>query len=124
MERLTITANYSYLETVTDQSMLFSNIIVDPDPLVATTYRSTAHVYGIDAVYAVAEPLDLSFGIQQVRSAARFDVPVRVFTLANVTGSFDTSGITSLTRLDTVETGVTARARLAHQQACGLFDEL
>ncbi|GFE62079.1 hypothetical protein [Geobacter sp. AOG2] len=110
VERLTITTNYSYLEAVTDQSILFSNIIVDPDPLVGTTYRSTAHVYGIDAVYAVAEPLDISLGVQQVRSTSRFDVPVRVFTLAGTTGSFDTTGITTLTRLDTVETGVTARA--------------
>jgi len=110
VDRLTVTANYSYLETVADQSVLFANIITDPNPLVATTYRSTAHVYGIDAVYAVAEPLDISFGVQQVRSSSRFDVPVRVFTLAGVTGGFDTTGITTLTRMDTVETGVTARA--------------
>jgi len=109
-ERLTITANYSYLEMVTNQSLLFSNIITDPDPLTATTYRSAAHVYGIETVYAVAEPLDISFGVQQVRSSSRFDVPVRVFTLAGVTGSFDTTGITTLTRMETVETGVTARA--------------
>lgn len=122
VERLTITANYSYLETVTDQSMMFANIIVDPDPLVATTYRSAAHVYGIDAVYAVAEPLDLSVGFQQVRSAARFDVPVRVFALAGVTGNFTTAGITSLTRLDTVETGVTARAdwRISKHVGCSM----
>ncbi|KAA0891350.1 hypothetical protein [Oryzomonas rubra] len=122
VERLTITANYSYLEAVTDQSLLFSNIIVDPDPLVATTYRSTAHVYGIDAVYAVAEPLDLSVGVQQVRSASRFDVPVRTFTLANVTGSYNTASIGTLTRLDTVETGVTARAdwRISKHVGCSM----
>jgi len=109
-DRLTITANYSYLETVAGQSVLFSTLIADPSPLVATNYRATAHVYGIDAVYAVAEPLDISLGVQQVRSTSRFDVPGRVFTLAGVTGSFDTTGITGLTQLDTVETGVTARA--------------
>lgn len=121
-ERLTITVNYSYLGTVTDQSLLFANTIIDPNPLVAATYRSSAHVYGIDAVYAVSEPLDVSLGIQQVRSASRFDVPVQVFTLAGATGNYDTTGITSLTRLDTVETGVTARAdwRITKYAGCSL----
>jgi hypothetical protein len=122
VERLTITANYSYLETMTDQSVLFANLISDPMPLVATNYRSSAHVYGIDATYAVAEPLDISLGFQQVRSASRFDVPSRVFTLAGVTGSFDTTGITGLTGLDAVETGVTARAdwRISKHAGCSM----
>ena len=122
VERLTVTANYSYLETTSDQSVLFANIISDPMPLVATNYRSSAHVYGIDLAYAVAEPLDISLGFQQVRSASRFDVPDRVFTLAGQTGGFDTSGITGLTRLDTVETGVTARAdwRISNNVGCSL----
>lgn len=122
VERLTITANYSYLETVTDQSVLFANIISDPMPLAATNYRSSAHVYGIDIAYAVAEPLDISLGFQQVRSGSRFDVPVQAFTLAGATGSFDTTGITNLTRLDAVETGVTARAdwRFSKHAGCSM----
>ena len=122
VERLTVTANYSYLETTTDQSVLFANIISDPMPLVATNYRSSAHVYGIDLTYAVSEPLDISLGFQQVRSASRFDVPDRVFTLAGQTEGFDTSGITGLTRLDAVETGVTARAdwRISKNVGCSL----
>jgi hypothetical protein len=110
LERLTITANYSFLNTDTDQSVLFANLITNPWPVVATNYRSTAHVYGIDAVYALTEKLDLSLGFQQVFSTSRFDVPDRLFALAGSASVFTTSGITSLTRLDTTETGVTARA--------------
>jgi hypothetical protein len=122
VERLTVTANYSYLETTTDQSVLFANLISDPMPLVAANYRSNAHVYGIDLAYAVADPLDLSLGFQQVRSVSRFDVPTRVFTLAGQTGNFDTTGISGLTRLDAVETGVTARAvwRIRKNVGCSL----
>jgi hypothetical protein len=110
LERLTITANYSFMNTETDQSVLFANIITNPFPVVATNYHSSAHIYGIDAVYALTERLDLSLAFQQVLSRSRFDVPIRSFTLAGMAGGFNTSGLTDLTQLDTTETGVTARA--------------
>jgi Putative outer membrane beta-barrel porin, MtrB/PioB len=122
LKRLTVTANYSFLETETDQSILFASLIADPAPLVVSNYRSTSHVYGIDAVYAVAEPLDISLAFQQVRSQARFSVPDRSFTLAGVNGVFTTAGITDLTRLDTTETGISARAdwRITALLGCSL----
>jgi hypothetical protein len=110
LERLTLTAHYSYLESDSDQSILFSSLIADPAPLTVSNYRSSAHVFGIDAVVAVMESLDISLAFQQVRSQARFDVPVRSFTLAGVAGVFDTTGITGLSRIDSTETGVSARA--------------
>ena len=109
LERLTVTTHYSYLEADTNQSTLYSNLIADSSPLVVTNYHSSSHVYGIDAVYSVAEPLDISLSFQQVRSQARYAVPDRTFTLAGVTGEFSTAGITDLTRLTSTETGVSAR---------------
>jgi hypothetical protein len=124
LERLTITTSYSFSQVNTDQSVLFANM--SPASLAATNYRSTAHVYGIDAVYAVAEPLDILLGFQQVRSNSRFNVPDVAFTTldttTNTTTSYSSAGITDLTRLDTVETGVTARAdwRISKYTGCSV----
>lgn len=109
LKRLTVSGNYSYLEAGGDQSLLLSNLIADSSPLVTGTYRSAAHVYSVDAVYGVADPLDVSLALQQVRSRVRFDLPVRTFTLAGVPEAFDTSGISGLSRLDSTETGISAR---------------
>lgn len=126
MQRLTITANYSYMESETDQALLFANI-QDADPLVASTYRSSAHVYGIDAVYAAAETIDLSLAFQQVHSKSRFNLPDRTFpTIWNPAGTSSsagsTNGITALSSLDSTETGVTARGdwRFSPTLSCGL----
>ena len=121
-DRLTVTVTYSYLDAGSDQSLLFSNLITDSDPLAVGNYRSSSHVYGVDAVYAVSEPLDISLAFQQVRSQARFAVPDRSFTLAGVTGTFTTAGITDLTRLDSTATDLSARAdwRITALLGCSL----
>lgn len=111
LERLTISTNYSYLESDVDQTILFTNnpSADNADPLTATNYHVSSHVYGIDAVYAAMEQLDLSLAFQQVLSVSRFAVPVRSYPLT-FPGTFTTDGITDLTRLDTTESGVSARA--------------
>lgn len=111
LERLTITTSYSYLESDIDQTILFTNnpSAANTDPLTATNYHASSHIYGIDAVYAATEQLDLSLAFQQVLSVSRFAAPSRTYPLT-VAGTFDTTGITDLTRLDTTETGVSARA--------------
>jgi len=122
LKRLTVTTHYSYLETDTDQSILFTSIIADPAPLVVSNYHSSAHIYGIDAVYAVSEPLDVSLAFQQVFSQSRFALPDRSFTLAGVVGAFNTLGISDLTRLDSTESAVSARAdwRITTLLGCSL----
>jgi len=122
LERLTVTSHYSYLETDTRQTILFADLITDPSPMTVSNYRSSAHVFGIDAAYAVSEPLDVSLAFQQVRSRARFEVPDRAFVLAGASGAFTTAGITGLTRLDSTETGVSARAdwRITALLGCSL----
>jgi hypothetical protein len=110
LERLTVSTHYSYQEADISQSILFANLIADPSPLVASNYRSSSHIYGVDAVYAISEPLDISLAFQQVRSQVRFNVQNKSFTLAGVAGVFNTTGISEMTRLDTTETGASARA--------------
>lgn len=93
MEGLTVTTSYAFLESAADQTLLLSG--QTPGLPAATIYRSTAHVYGINALYAATEQLDLSLAFQQVRSAARFKVP-------------ENTGIAPAA-MDTTETSLSAR---------------
>jgi hypothetical protein len=101
VERLVLTTSYSFLNNDTDQTILFTSLSLGS--LAATNYRSQAHVYGIDAMYSPVETLDFSASFQQVRSSSRFSVP----PLADAT--YSSEGITGLTKLDSTETGVSAR---------------
>ena len=112
LERLNLTASYSFLQADIDQTALLTNL--SSNALVATNYRSTAHVYGLDAAFAASEQVDLSVGFQQIFSKSRFNVPSDAsFSTTNATTgaitNFTTAGITELTRLDTTETGLSAR---------------
>jgi hypothetical protein len=109
VDRVTVTTHYSYQQADINQTVLFASLIADPAPLVVSNYRSSAHIYGINAVYALCDPLDVSLEFQQVRSLARFNVPDRSFTLAGVPGTFNTADITNLSKIDSTETGVSAR---------------
>jgi hypothetical protein len=122
LDRVSITTHYSYMNTDTDQSTLFAALINDPAPLTVTNYHSSAHIYGISTTYAVSEPLDFSVDLQQVRSLARYAVPDRNFALAGVTGAFSTNGIGEISRLTTIETGVSTRAdwRITQHLGCSL----
>lgn len=123
LERFTITTSYSYLQSDTDQTILFTNnpSPANTDPLTATNYRVSSHVYGVDAMYAATEQLDFSLAFQQVISESRFAVPSRSYPLT-FPGIYTTDGITDLTRLDTTETGVSARAdwRMTNILGCAL----
>ncbi|MBI2355191.1 MAG: MtrB/PioB family outer membrane beta-barrel protein [Deltaproteobacteria bacterium] len=125
LERLTITASHSFLQSDIDQTILFTT--QSPGSLAAGNYLATAHVYGIDAAYALSEQLDLSLAFQQVRSNSRFNVqPDSTYTVLDTSSgqlaTFTTAGITGLTRLDTTETGIAARAdwRVGKHVGCAL----
>lgn len=108
MNRLTITTSYSYLANDSDQAVLFSNL--SAASLAATNYKATAHLYTVDAVYALSEQIDLGASFQQVRSRSRFTVGEAQFTDLLTSTSYSTSGISDLTALESTETGVTAHA--------------
>jgi len=127
LERLTITASYAFLQADIDQTVLFTSL--SPGSLAATNYRSRAHVYGIDAVYALTNETDLSISMQQVFSDARFSVPsaagfslTDTSTVPPLTTDFSTAGISALTRLASTETGLAARAdwRISRHFGCSL----
>ena len=107
LQRLVLTANYGLLAFDAEQALLLA-------PAASTQltgdYSSRGHVYGLDGVYALNDQWDLSAGVQQVRSSARFSLPSSV------------PAIGSYTRLDTTESSATARIdwRFAKQFGCML----
>ncbi len=114
MERLTLTTSYSLLHSYTDQTLILADI--SQSSIVATSFNTKANVFGIDAVYAASEQMDLSLAFQHVRSSDRFGVPANAsFTTTDTTAPFtvtnySTSGISGLANQDTTEIGVSARA--------------
>ena len=128
LERLTVTTSYSFLQSQVNQTTLLTDL--SRNALVATKYSSMAHVYGVDATYAAAEQLDFSLAFQQVRSNTRFDVPGNATfstlnppnPLPNPPTVYSSANIGDQTRLDSTETGVSARAdwRITTLLGCSL----
>jgi len=112
LERLVIQTSYSFLQAEINQTSLLTEL--SRNALAATRYNSSSHVYGIDASYAANEQVDLSLAFQQVFSRSSYDVPpIAEFSATDGTGittQYSTTGITDLTKLDSTETGVSARA--------------
>lgn len=105
--RMTITTSYSYLANDSDQAVLFSSN--SAGSLAATNYNATAHLYSIDAVYALSQQIDLGMSFQQIYSNSRFNVGRTQFTDPATSILYSTSGITDLTALDARESGIVAR---------------
>lgn len=107
LQRLVLTASYGLLAFDAKQALLLT-----PSATAYLTgrYSSLGHVYGLDGVYALDDQWDLSAGLQQVRSSARFTMP----SSAPAIGSY--------TRLDTTESSAMARIdwRFAKQFGCML----
>lgn len=106
LPRLVMTASYGCMALNARQTLLLSPQTANS--LITTNYTSLGHVYGLDGVYAVNDQLDLSIGLQQVRSTASFQVPAQSFTLAGVYAA-TTAGIGSYGHLNTTESSASAR---------------
>lgn len=97
LSRLMLTATYGWLGLDARQTFLFNP--ADATTRTATSYRSHAHMYGLEGTYAASDRLDLGLGLHQTRSLARFQVPL--WSAA--------SGIGNDSRLDTTETTTSGR---------------
>lgn len=106
LPKLVMTASYGCSVIDARQALLFSSQTANS--LSTTNYSSLGHVYGLEGVYAANDQLDLSLGLHQIRSNARFQVPSQAFTL---TGPYaaTTTGIGSYNRLETTESSVSTR---------------
>lgn len=115
LRNLTVTGSYSLLRSSTDQAVLFAGTTPGSDAL--TNYTSQAMLYSVNGLYHWDERLDLSLALQQVRSFAEFDPQ-----FIDIGQDMDTSGIKELSRLETVESTLSARAdyRFARNLSCAL----
>jgi len=107
LQRLVLTANYGLLAFDAEQALLLTPSATS---YLTGSYVSRGHVYGLNGVYALNDQLDISAGLQQTRSSARFSMPSTV------------PAIGAYTRLDTTESSATARVdwRFAKQFGCML----
>jgi len=105
-DRLTLGANYAYLQNRVDQPVLFTSFV--PGSEAASQFFSRSHVYGMHASYALNEELDLSLMLQQVRSSSAFEP--QSTELPSLFGvDSDTAGIRELSRQQTVISLISAR---------------
>lgn len=112
---LIISGSYGLLHNSADQGVLFAGMRAGT--LAPTDYTSQAQVYSLSAVYRLAEKLDLSLALQQVRSFSHF-TPLDVDFGTN--GS--TANIQRISQTRTVESSLSARAeyRLTKNFSCAL----
>lgn len=121
IQKLVLTASYGCMALDANQALLFSP--QSASSLTATRYSSLGHVYGLDGVYSFSDQLDLSFGLQQVRSRATYEVPAQLFALAGppVYPVASTAGIGSYNRLDSTESSASARIDWRFAKHLGLM---
>lgn len=93
LQRLVLTATYGCVAIDASQAMLLGG----GTSSLASRYSSLGHLYGLDAVYAATDRLDLSASLQQVRSRATFQLPAA------------SPDIGSFNRLDATETAAATR---------------
>ena len=112
-ERMTVAANYAFMDSRVDQGVLFTGVAVGSRA--ASTFSTRSHVYGVNASFAADEKLDLSLMLQQIRSSSAFAPELTTFSAGN-----DTSGIREITEQDTTISSVSTRGeyRFTSQLSC------
>lgn len=100
--RLTVGANYAYLQSRVDQAVLFTGVLFGSEA--DSVFTSRSHVLGVNASYSPYDKLDLSLMLQQVRSESAFEPENTAFSATS-----DTTGIREISRQNTVITALSAR---------------
>lgn len=104
LEKLTVTASYSFVRTSIDQAVLLTGIA--PAIQDASNFSSQSHIYAINALYNLSERTNFTVLLQQVYSRSEF-APAY---FSDAVSASSTSGISDLSRTKTVESTVSARS--------------
>ncbi|WP_243373511.1 MtrB/PioB family outer membrane beta-barrel protein [Geotalea sp. SG265] len=114
-QKLTITANYGYLQYDTDQVVMFQ--ISSDGNLAASDYKAVSHLYSLSSTYQFTEKADVSLTLQEVHSLSEFRPENKTFS-----GGSSTSGISELSHSKTFETSFSARGnyRVTKNLVCSL----
>jgi hypothetical protein len=115
LKNLTVTGSYGLLRSSSDEAVLFSSPV--PASNILTNYTQQAQIYSVNSTYHLDETIDLSLGLQQVRSNAEFDPQ-----LVSLGPTANTFGIKQISQLKTVESSLSTRAdyRLTRNFSCAL----
>ena len=110
--KMTITTNYGFLQHHTDQAVMFS--IFGNGSLAASSYNAESHLYSISSSYQFTDRLNISLMLQEVHSLSEFR--------PESSADNDTSGVTGLSRVKTVETSFSARSnyRMSKHLTCSM----
>jgi hypothetical protein len=103
VKRLTLSGSYGLLWNSSDQEILFAG--TQPGSNTSANYTQQAQVFAVNGVYHLDDRLNLSLGLQQVRSTADFDPGFLSFGLNS-----DTGGVSDISKLKTIESSLAARA--------------
>jgi hypothetical protein len=107
IKRLTLSGSYGLLRKSSDQEVLFAGI--QSGSIAAANYTQQAQIFAVNGVYHHDERLDLSLGLQQVRSTADFD-PSYISFITGTNSVNDTGDVRDITQLKTIESSLAARA--------------
>jgi hypothetical protein len=115
LKNLTVTGSCGLLRNSSDEAVLFASPL--PGSNVMTNYTQQAQIFAVNSIYHLNENIDLSLGLQQVRSKAEFDP--QFVSLGPTT---NTAGIKQISQLDTVESSFSTRAdyRFTRNFSCAL----
>jgi len=114
--RLTLGANYAYLQSRVDQAVLFTAVAAGSEA--SSEFTSRSHVFGVNASYSPYDKLDLSLMLQQVRSHSAFEPEITALSATS-----DTTGISEITRQKTVITALSGRTEYRFtRELSGMLD--
>jgi hypothetical protein len=106
LDKLTVSGSYAFLRSRVDQGVLFEGLTTVPtSSFGATSYTSQAQIYSINTVYSINGLLDLSLGLQQIRSYSDFDPQFKDFGQNS-----STADIENISHSKAVESSLSARA--------------
>lgn len=113
-ERLTLSGNFGFLQTRSEQGVLFASRFNGMDAV--ADYVSQGEIYSLNAMYRPLDNLDLSLAYQQVRSRSDFK-PATTTSLGT-----STDAIRSFSQIKTLEDSLSARAdyRVTKNFGCAL----
>ncbi len=115
LKNLTVTGSCGLLRSSSDEAVLFASFL--PGSNVLTNYTQQTQFFAVNSMYHVDEKIDLSLGLQQVRSKAEFDPQFVSFG-----PTANTAGIKQVSQLKTVESSLSTRAdyRFTRNFSCAL----
>ena len=115
LKNLTVTGTYGLLRSSSEKSVLFAGPTAGSNAL--SNYTQQSQIFSVSSVYHFDEKIDVSLGLQQVRSYAEFNPQ-----FISLGPASDTGGIQQVSAQKTIESSLSTRAdyRLNRNVSCAV----